>query len=131
MSTKTPFKNLYVTGIFNLVGNGTITGNLNVKGNLILGNTRISEQTYNELVFLVNQPLLAGPKGEDGLQGPEGPRGQLIITENNDIIESNTGTGSKGDVTFGLDNGNYYLYVCYRSGNWGRIPLDINFSSTN
>jgi hypothetical protein len=130
MSTKTPFKNLYVTGIFNLVGNGTITGNLNVKGNLILGNTRISEQTYNELVFLVNQPLLAGPKGDDGEPGPIGPPGQLIITENNDIINTDTG-GSKGDIAFGSDSGNYYLYVCYRSGNWGRIPLDINFSSTN
>jgi hypothetical protein len=127
MSTKTPFKNLYVTGIFNLVGNGTITGNLNVKGNLILGNTTISEQTYNELVFLVNQPLLPGPKGDDGEVGPKGDPGILNVNENNDITSSTPGTGSKGDIAFGIDAGNYYLYVCYSSGNWGRILLDINF----
>lgn len=131
MSTKTPFKNLYVTGIFNLVGNATVNGNVNITGNIILGNTIISEQKYNELLFLANNPpVVAGPKGDDGIQGPPGPAGvsgELNLNENNDIIESNIGTGSKGDTAFGIDSGNYYFYVCYRSGNWGRIQLDINF----
>jgi len=130
MSTKTPFKNLYVTGIFNLVGNATVNGNVNVIGNIILGNTVISEQSYNELINIAFQPI-PGPKGEDGEQGLKGDPGDLKITQNNDITETNIETGSKGDVAFGLDNGNYYLYVCYRSGNWGRIPLDINFTSFN
>ena len=127
MSTKTPFKNLYVTGIFNLVGNATVNGNVNITGNIILGNTLISEQSYNNLVYTVNQPRLPGPKGDDGLQGPPGPPGDLKINENDNITQNNIGTGNKGDVAFGVDNGNYYLYVCYRSGNWGRIQLDINF----
>jgi hypothetical protein len=124
MSTKTPFKNLYVTGTFNLVGNATVNGNVNITGNIILGNTIISEQTYNNLVFLANQPRLPGEKGDDGEPGPIGPPGPVIVTETLDIT---TEAGSKGDIRFGFENGNYYVYVCYMSGNWGRIPLDINF----
>jgi hypothetical protein len=134
MPIRTPIKNLYVTGTFNLVGNATVNGNVNITGNLILGNTIINEESYNDLVFLINQPLLPGPKGDEGPQGQEGqqgPPGELFINENNDITNSERDIGVKGDLAFGLDNGNYYLYICYRSGNWGRIPLDINFASFN
>jgi hypothetical protein len=127
MSTKTPIQNLYVTGIFNLVGNATINGNVNITGNILLGNTLISEQSYNELVMLANQPPIPGPKGDDGEKGEKGEPGDLKLNENNNITTSSIEFGSKGDIVFGSDGGNYYLYVCYYPGNWGRILLDINF----
>jgi len=126
MSTKTPIQNLYVTGIFNLVGNATVNGNVNISGNIILGSTVISEGSYNELLALVNQTL-PGPPGEEGPSGPQGPAGSLSTSEINSITTSSIEFGSKGDVAFGSDNGNYYLYICYYPGNWGRILLDINF----
>jgi hypothetical protein len=126
MSTKTPIQNLYVTGTFNLVGNATVNGNVNITGNIILGSTIISEGSYNELLALVSQTL-PGPPGEEGPEGPQGPAGSLSTSEINNITTSSIEFGSKGDVAFGSDDGNYYLYICYYPGNWGRILLDINF----
>jgi hypothetical protein len=126
MSTKTPIQNLYVTGTFNLVGNATVDGNVKITGNIILGNTIISEGSYNELLGLASQTL-PGPPGEEGPEGPQGPAGSLSTSEINNITTSSIEFGSKGDVAFGSDDGNYYLYICYYPGNWGRILLDINF----
>jgi hypothetical protein len=51
----------------------------------------------------------------------------MQVQENDYISTSILGHGTKGDVAFGAQEGNYYLYVCYDDGNWGRILLDTNF----
>ena len=125
--TKTPIQNLSVTGTFNLDGDAHVCGNINISGNIILGNTKISEESYNELVELANQPLVPGPQGPAGSEGPPGPPGPVVVSENNDITTSNLGSGSIGDIAFGNNNDDYFLYVCYQDGNWGRIQLDVGF----
>lgn len=120
-SIKTPVNNLSVSGTFNLYGDAAITGNI------VLGNTFISEQGYLELIQKANRPGIPGPVGASGQAGPAGPAGILRATVNNNITTSILGSGAAGDLAVGGQNGSFYLYVCYDNGNWGRIPLDIGF----
>lgn len=127
MTIKTPVSNLSVAGTLNVNGDIAVNGNSVVSGTIVLGQTEITEQSYNELLYAASQPGQPGPQGNDGCPGPSGPPGQLIVQENSNISASILGYGSKGDVAFGGQDGNYYLYICYDSGNWGRIQLDTNF----
>ena len=127
MTIKTPISNLSVSGTLNLNGDAAINGNLVVSGSIVLGQTEITEQSFNELVYAANQPGLPGPQGGDGGVGPQGPPGDLNVQQNDNISTSILGYGTKGDIAFGGQDGNYYLYICYDAGNWGRVLLDTNF----
>jgi len=125
--SKTPVSNLSVVGTLHVNGDAAISGNNIITGSIVLGQTEITEQSYNELIYAASQPGQPGPQGSDGGAGPQGPPGELNVQENDHITVSILGYGQKGDVAFGGQDGNYYLYICYDSGNWGRILLDTNF----
>lgn len=124
---KTPVSNLNVAGTLHVNGDSSISGNNIIAGSIVLGQTEITEQSYNELVYAASQPGQPGPQGNDGGPGPQGHPGELSVQENDNISVSILGYGTKGDVAFGGQDGNYYLYICYDTGNWGRIQLDTNF----
>lgn len=127
MTIKTPVNNLSVAGTLNVNGDIAVNGNSVVSGTIVLGQTEITEQSYNELLYAASQPGQPGPQGNDGGPGPSGPSGELVVQENNNITISALESGTQGDVAFGFQEGNYYLYICYAHGNWGRILLDTNF----
>ena len=125
--SKTPVSNLSVVGTLHVNGDAAISGNNIITGSIVLGQTEITEQSYNELIYAASQPGQPGPQGSDGGSGPQGPPGELNVQENDNITVSILGYGQKGDVAFGGQDGTYYLYICYDTGNWGRILLDTNF----
>ena len=127
MNMKTPISNLNVAGTLKLDGDAAINGNAVIAGTIILGQTHITEQIFNELVYAANEPGIPGPQGECGTPGPPGPASMLALSERDNIITSIMGFGNPGDVAYGSQDGNTYLYICYQAGNWGRIQLDTNF----
>lgn len=127
MNIKTPISNLSVAGTLKLDGDAAINGNTVIAGTLVLGQTHITEESFNQVVYAAYQPGVPGPPGEPGVQGEQGASGTTSIQQNDNIPTSIMGHGSKGDVAFGSQDGNMYLYICYESGNWGRIQLDTNF----
>ena len=127
MTIKTPVSNLSVAGTLNVNGDIAVNGNSVVSGTIVLGQTEITEQSYNELLYAASQPGQPGPQGNDGCSGPPGPPGELTVQQNDNISTSMLNDGNKGDVAFGAQDGSYYLYICYETGNWGRILLDTNF----
>ena len=42
-----------------------------------------------------------------------------------DAPPNETSVGSKGEITYGNDGGNWYLYVCVEDNTWRRTPLTI------
>jgi hypothetical protein len=124
---KTPISNLSVAGTLKLDGDAAINGNTVIAGAIVLGQTHITEEIFNELVYAANQPGLPGPQGDSGPPGEPGPSAPMAVPERDNIPTSIMGFGNKGEVAFGSQDGNIYLYVCYQAGNWGRILLDTNF----
>jgi len=124
---KTPISNLSVAGTLKLDGDAAINGNTIIAGTIILGQTHITEEGFNELVYAANQPGIPGPQGEVGPAGDSGPPAPISVPERDNISTSIMGFGNPGDVAFSSQDGNVYLYVCYQAGNWGRLQLDTNF----
>ena len=127
MNIKTPISNLSVAGTLKLDGDAAINGNAVIAGALVLGLTQITEQSFNELVYAANEPGIPGPPGDNGPAGEPGPPGLVSVRQNDNITTTIMGMGSPGDVAFGVQDSNVYLYICYQAGSWGRILMDTSY----